>query len=227
MPRRPIIPWRGLGHLLLASPDCTIGALNLPLQAQQVLICFQPAPDAALSDCQSGIGRRARRDKPGAEHIIGPPVYLIRPPHKSLVLSTQQCSSQLHPALLWYLGTVEPRDLTASSRYSPGKHWSLPHRLATVVSFCLSLDPSTPCRWAIVLWPESKFCLPMSQNVSATCTADVTAPLANSSPKSRLALAVEPPDQPPRYPPPDRIHSQDPRANCREPPLRFRLHIRP
>lgn len=46
----------------------------------------------------------------------------------------------------------------------------------------------------------------MSQNVSATCTADVTAPLANSSPKSRLALAVEPPDQPPRYPPPDRIH---------------------
>lgn len=35
-------------------------------------------------------------------------------------------------------------------------------------------------------------------------TADVTAPLANSPPKSRLALAVEPPEVPPRYPSPGR-----------------------
>lgn len=222
MPRRAIR--RGFGHLLLASPDCTIAAPNLPLQAKQVLICFPAAP---TQRCQSRIGRRARRDRPGAEHIIGPPVYLICPPCLPTSRLYLAPSSAPHDCIQPYPGTVEPRHLTASSRYSPGKHW-YPPPIALRLSSAFSSASSRARR---VVKQSSlarvKLCLPMSQNVSATCTADVTAPLANSSPKSRLAIAVEPPDQPPRYPPPDRIHPQGPRTNCREPPLRFRLHIRP
>lgn len=98
-------------------------------------------------------------NKPGAEHIIGPPVYLICSPHKSLVLSTQQCSSQLHPALPRCLGTVEPRDLTASSRCSPEKHWST---LCLCDSRQLCLSASTPEHAVVaqlsLLWPEPKLC---------------------------------------------------------------------
>lgn len=114
---------RGLGHLLLASPDCTIAAPNLPLQAKQVLIC---SPAAPMQCCQSRIGRRARRDKPGAEHIIGPPVYLICSPCLPTSRLYLAPSSAPHDCIQPYLATVEPRDLTASCRCAPGKHWSPP-----------------------------------------------------------------------------------------------------
>lgn len=111
-----------------------------------------------------------------------------------------------HSCIQPYLGTAEPRDLAAWSRCSPEKHWPTPlpcdsrqpsplHRLEHAVAEQLCLA-------------RVKLCYQMSQNVYATWRADVTAPLANSPPKSRLALAVEPPDQPPRYPRFDRIHPQ-------------------
>lgn len=220
-------PW-GLGHLLLASPDCTIAALNLPLQAKQarqVLIWpQQPLQQAQHRTVNLGSAADPVGTSLARSTSSGPCLPYLLSPTSRLYLAP---SSAPHNCIQPYLGTFEPRDLTASSRYSPEKHWSTPSPCDSR-QIRLSLEPEHAVSVVEQLsLARVKLCPPMSQNVSATCTADVTAPLANSSPKSRLAIAVEPPDQPPRYPPPDRFHSQGPPANCREPPLRFRLHIRP
>lgn len=124
-PRRatPCRPMEGLGHLLLASPDCTIAALNLPLQAQQVLICFPPAPmqhclTVNLGSAVEPVGTSLARSTSSA-----PLFTLFALPTSRLYLAP---NSAPHNCIQPYLGTVEPRHLTASRRYSPGKHWSLP-----------------------------------------------------------------------------------------------------
>lgn len=212
----------GLGICCSPARIAPSHALNLPLQTKQVLICFPVAPIQYDSDSLGSTVEPAGASL-AQSTSSGPLFTLFALPTSRLYLAP---TSAPHNCIQPYLGSVEPRDLAASSRLFPRENTDPPHRHATLLSFCLSLYSSTRFAEQLFSW-QSQTLLPMSQNVPGTWMADVTAPLANSPPKSRLALAAEPPDQPPRYPPPDRIHPQGPHTKCREPPLRFRLHIRP
>lgn len=213
---------RGLGHLLLASPDCTIARSQPSTSDQTGPHLFPAAPIQYDSD---SLGSTVEPAGSGLAQSTssGPLFTLFALPTSLLYLAPTKCSSQLHPALPRYSRTPRSRGILS---IFPRRNTGPPHRHATLLRFRLSLDSSM--RFAEQLFPARiKLCYQMSQNVSGTWMADVTAPLANSPPKSRLALAVEPPDEPPRYPPFDRIHPHGSHTNCREPPLRFRLHIRP
>lgn len=193
MPRHAIDG--GLG--ICCSPaQIAPSPLSTPPSGQRGPHLFPAAPNTRCSAVSLGsavepFGTSLARSTSSA------PLFTLFALPTSLLYLAPSSAPQLLPALPRYRRT--PRSHGTVSIF-PGK------RLVPPPSPCDSrqLLPQPRPEHAVIeqsCLARVKLCLANESNVSATCTADVTAPLANSSPKSRLALAVEPPDQPPRYPP--------------------------
>lgn len=141
----PCHPWGGLD--ICCSPARIAPSLRSTFSFRPNRSSFS-FPAAPIQRCQSGIGRRARREQGLARSTSSAPLFTLFALPTSLLYFAP--SSAPHNCIQPYPGTEEPRDLTASSRYSPEKHWSLHRRLATLVSYFASASTRARRSWATV-----------------------------------------------------------------------------